>query len=138
MKNMTSFLVGLIFALGLGISGMTKPQVVKGFLDILGNWDYSLILVMIGAIITHSSIYHLTKKRSSPLLDIKFHLPTKKELDKKLIIGAILFGLGWGWVGICPGPALVSIWSGDYRILLFIVSMLAGMLIFKKVDKNIS
>lgn len=137
MKNIISFTVGLIFALGLGLSGMTKPQIVRSFLDIFGEWDASLLGVMIGAIAVHSTFYHLTKHRESPLLDVKFHLPTRKDIDKKLIIGAMLFGLGWGWTGICPGPSLVGIWSGDFRVALFVFSMLLGMFIFKKVEHKL-
>jgi uncharacterized protein len=137
MKNIISFAVGLIFALGLGLSGMTKPQVVRSFLDIFGEWDASLLGVMIGAIAVHATFYHLTKHRTSPLLDVKFHLPTRKDIDKKLITGAILFGLGWGWAGICPGPSLVGVWSGDFRVLLFIASMILGMFIFKKVEHKL-
>jgi uncharacterized membrane protein YedE/YeeE len=138
MKIFVSFLVGFIFALGLGISGMTRPDIVKGFLDIWGNWNPALIGVMAGAIAIHSIAFYLVKHRKSPLFDTQFYLPTKKSIDKKLILGSILFGIGWGWAGICPGPGIVSLMSGQINILIFIVSMIAGMYFFKLIEKRIS
>lgn len=131
MKGLISFVVGLLFALGLGFSGMTQTHVVKGFLDVFGNWDLNLMGVMVGAITVHSIVYHLIKKKESPLFDSKFHLPTKKDLDLRLISGAAIFGLGWGWAGICPGPGIVSLVSGDLNILVFILSMAVSMYAFK-------
>mgnify|MGYP001097270666 CR=1 FL=1 len=135
MRNLISLLVGFVFALGLGLSGMTQVQVVRGFLDITGDWNLSLMGVMIGAIGVHSLLFFVIKKRSAPLLDRKFHLPSKKDVDLRLISGAALFGLGWGWVGICPGPGLVAAVSGQLNILIFVVSMLAGMLIYKIAER---
>jgi uncharacterized membrane protein YedE/YeeE len=137
MKNFISLSVGFIFALGLGFSGMTKTHVVKGFLDVFGKWDYRLIGVMIGAIGVHAISYYLIRKRTSPLLEKDFLVPTNSVVDKKLIIGAVLFGLGWGWAGICPGPGIVSILSGDLSFLYFILSMLVGMKIFQLTDKKL-
>lgn len=137
MKIIIAFIVGLIFALGLGISGMTQTQVVRGFLDVLGNWNYSLLGVMAGAIFVHSILFYFIRKRPTPLLDTKFHLPTRKDLDTRLLIGAALFGLGWGWVGICPGPGIVAMMSGNTNIITFLVSMLIGMAIFKLVENRI-
>lgn len=137
MKNIISFTVGLIFALGLGISGMTKVQVVRGFLDVLGDWNPSLIGVMVGAIIVHSFFFYFIKKRKSPLLDSKFYLPTRKDLDGRLLMGSALFGLGWGWAGICPGPGIVAMTSGNLNIIIFVVSLLAGMILFKSVEHKI-
>lgn len=136
MKNFVSFAVGLLFALGLGFSGMTQTHVVKGFLDIFGDWNMSLMGVMIGAILVHSIAYQLVKKRESPLLDTKFHLPTKKDVDKKLLIGAVLFGIGWGWSGICPGPAIVSLASGQLGVMVFVAAMMAGMYLFRFFEKK--
>ena len=138
MKIIISFVVGLIFALGLGISGMTQTQVVRGFLDVAGDWNYSLVGVMAGAILVHSVLFYFIKKRSSPLLDTKFHLPTRKDLDGRLLGGAAIFGLGWGWAGICPGPGIVAMASGNLHIILFVVSMLVGMGIFKAVENKIT
>jgi uncharacterized membrane protein YedE/YeeE len=137
VKSLIAFIVGLVFALGLGISGMTQVQVVRGFLDITGNWDYSLIGVMAGAILVHSVLFYFIKKKSSPLLDTKFHLPTRKDLDVRLIAGAALFGLGWGWTGICPGPGIVAVTSGNSSILIFVIFMLIGMGIFKLIEDKI-
>jgi uncharacterized protein len=137
LKNLIAFIVGLIFSIGLGYSGMTQPHVVKGFLDVFGDWNYALIGVMGGAIAVHAVVYALVKHRTSPLLDTKFHLPTRKDIDKKLILGAALFGLGWGWAGICPGPGIVSLVSGEKEIFIFIISMIVGMILFKFVEKKI-
>lgn len=137
MKSLVSYIVGLIFALGLGISGMTQTHVVKGFLDIFGEWNYALLGVMGGAVMTHGLFYFLMKHRESPLLDTKFHLPTRRDLDKRLILGAALFGIGWGWGGICPGPGIVGLTSGDLRFVWFIGSMLIGMSLFKLVEKKL-
>jgi uncharacterized membrane protein YedE/YeeE len=131
MRNLISLLVGFIFALGLGLSGMTQVHVVRGFLDITGDWNLNLMGVMIGAICIHALLFFLIKKRSSPILDTRFHLPTKKDLDFHLISGAALFGIGWGWAGICPGPGLVASVSGNVNIIIFVVSMIGGMMIFK-------
>ena len=131
MKNIISFVVGLVFALGLGISGMTKVHVVRGFLDVAGEWSPALMGVMIGAILVHSLLFLFIKKRPSPLLDTKFHLPTRRDLDAKLLLGAAIFGLGWGWTGICPGPGIVASVSGNINIIIFVASMLLGMVIFK-------
>lgn len=136
MKGLVSFTVGLLFAFGLGYSGMTQTHVVKGFLDVFGNWDMKLVGVMIGGIIVHSVVYQILKKRKSPILDSKFYLPTKIDIDKKLIAGAAIFGLGWGWAGICPGPGIVSLVSGDLSMITFIVAMVAGMYVFKFFEKK--
>lgn len=137
MRVVISFVVGLLFALGLGISGMTQTQAVKGFLDITGQWDYSLMGVMGGAILIHSVLFIFIKKRSSPIFDSKFHLPTRKDLDLRLLSGAAIFGLGWGWSGICPGPGLVGLVSGNFHFMIFVASMLVGMAIFKMVESKI-
>jgi uncharacterized membrane protein YedE/YeeE len=127
---------GFIFALGLGISGMTQPHIVRGFLDVFGSWDWRLIGVMGGAIAIHATAYRLILNRPSPILGSKFELPTKKEIDMRLIIGAVLFGLGWGWAGICPGPGLVSIVSGNMAFIYFIGAMLVGMKLFQIFEKR--
>lgn len=137
MKNFIAFIVGLIFAMGLGISGMTQTQVVRGFLDVFGDWNYSLIGVMAGAILVHSILFYFIKKKRSPLLDSKFHLPTRKDLDWRLITGAAIFGIGWGWAGICPGPGIVAMASGNMDIIIFIAFMLVGMGLFKLIENKI-
>ena len=138
MKLYISFMVGLLFALGLGLSGMTQTQVVIGFLDIFGEWNPALLGVMAGAISVHSILYFFIRKKESPLLDTKFHVPTRKDIDKKLLFGAALFGIGWGWVGICPGPGIVASMSGNMHIITFVFSMLVGMILFKMIEKKIT
>jgi uncharacterized membrane protein YedE/YeeE len=136
MRGIIAFLVGLLFALGLGYSGMTQTHIVKGFLDVFGEWNISLIGVMAGAIFVHSIIYHLIRKKQSPFLDTKFYLPIKKDIDKRLLAGAAIFGIGWGWVGICPGPGIVSLASGQISIIVFVGAMVVGMILFKFVEKK--
>lgn len=134
MKNLISFLVGFLFALGLGYSGMTQTHVVKGFLDVLGHWNPTLIGVMVGAIVIHFIVYFFIKKRKSPFLDSKFYLPSKNQVDKRLLGGAAIFGLGWGWAGICPGPGIVSLVAFDPGMITFVLFMLFGMSVFKLID----
>ena len=118
---------GILFGLGLAVSGMTNPAKVVGFLDIAGNWDPSLILVMVAGLGVTVPCFHFILRRQQPLFEQKFFLPTRKDLDGKLIGGAALFGIGWGIAGYCPGPALAAIISLNANVLLFCVAMLAGM-----------
>lgn len=131
-----AILSGVLFSFGLGISGMTKPSKVFGFLDLFGNWDPTLIFVMIGAIAVHLVSYQLIKKMPSPLLATKFQIPSKKEITPALITGAVLFGAGWGLAGYCPGPALVSLATLEFRTLLFVISMIVGMFLFQVLDRQ--
>ena len=138
MKNaFAALVVGFVFAIGLGVSGMTQPQKVVGFLDLFGNWDPSLVFVMMGAIAVHFVSYRLICRRSTPLLDTKWHVPTKTELTPALIVGAVLFGAGWGLAGFCPGPAVTSLASFEPRVFYFVISMLVGMYLFRLVDKKL-
>ncbi|MEN0059646.1 MAG: DUF6691 family protein [Bdellovibrio sp.] len=138
MKNaLAAFAVGFIFSLGLGLSGMTQPQKVIGFLDLFGDWDPSLIFVMLGAIGVHFVTYKLIRRRSSPLLSPTWQVPTKKEITPALVIGSLLFGTGWGLAGFCPGPAITSLASFEMKPLLFVVSMLVGMIFFRILDGKI-
>lgn len=137
MKEAIIFLTGLLFALGLGVSGMTQPHIVKGFLDITGEWNWSLMGVMIGAIAVHAISYRFIRKRPSPILESEFHVPTKSTIDWRLILGAAIFGIGWGWGGICPGPALTDLASGEASILYFVLFMLIGMKMFQLLDAKI-
>jgi len=128
MKLVTALIAGLLFGFGLSISQMVNPQKVLNFLDISGNFDPSLGLVMVGALLVFGSGYHLLiKPKSQPLLAAEYCLPSAKAIDKPLVVGAIIFGLGWGLVGICPGPALANVLSGEIKILGFIAAMLIGM-----------
>lgn len=137
MKTVVSFACGFIFALGLGLSGMTQPSIVKGFLDVTGQWDWQLMGVMIGAISVHALTYRLIMKRTSPILDVQFHVPKKTVISKKLILGAALFGLGWGWAGICPGPAIVALASGKTKIIVFVSSMMLGIKVFQWLEPRL-
>lgn len=139
MKNgLSALVVGFIFALGLGLSGMTQPQKVIGFLDLFGQWDPSLMFVMVGAIAVHMVSYRIIRKRKSPLLSMRWHVPDKRELSPALIIGAVLFGVGWGLAGFCPGPAVTSLASLSLKPFVFVGSMLVGMLIFRAIDKKLN
>ena len=122
-----ALLAGLLFGVGLGLSGMTLPSKVLGFLDVTGHWDPSLMLVMVGAIGVHAALYRVIRRRRSPLFDDVFHVPTSRVLDGKLVGGALLFGVGWGLGGFCPGPALVSLATGHTGPLVFLGAMLLGM-----------
>lgn len=132
MKSaLSSFFIGVLFALGLGLAGMTQPQKVVSFLDIFGNWDPSLVFVMVGAIGVHFVLFKLILKRKTPLFSHTFHMPHKSNLDRKLMIGAALFGLGWGLVGYCPAPALTALASFTLQPFIFVLSMLLGMVAHK-------
>lgn len=130
-NNITSLTVGFLFALGLGISGMTRPEKVIGFLDVVGNWDASLAFVMIGAIAVHAVAYRWIRRRSSPLFSPKFLVPTSKELSPTLIVGSFIFGVGWALAGYCPGPAVTSLASLQTRPFIFVLSMIVGMFAFR-------
>ncbi len=138
MKSaMAALAVGFVFALGLGISGMTQPQKVVGFLDLFGNWDPSLIFVMVGAILVHFVTYKLIRRRTSPLFSVQWHVPTKRDITPALVVGALLFGVGWGLGGFCPGPAMTSLASLEGKPVVFVISMLAGMYLFRLVDSKL-
>ena len=130
-NNLAAFTVALIFALGLGISGMTRPEKVIGFLNVFGKWDLSLAFVMVGAIAVHAVAYRLIRRRNSPLLSSQFYIPTSKELTPSLILGAFIFGVGWALAGYCPGPAITSLSSLELRPIIFVLSMISGMAIFR-------
>lgn len=127
MQALAAFLSGLVFALGLAIGGMTDPNKVVSFLDITGDWDPSLAFVMGGAILLYAPVYHYITKKTRPLLHHTFHLPTRKDIDVRLVAGGIMFGIGWGLGGFCPGPAIVSTASLRGDVLTFVGSMFLGM-----------
>ena len=130
-----SLVSGIIFGIGLVISGMTNPEKVLGFLSITHNWDASLIFVMGGGIITAGPFFYLMRNRQTSSLGNQIDLPKKQKLDKKIIIGASLFGVGWGLVGLCPGPAIAAIATFDPIIIVFLLSMAAGVLVKKNIIK---
>lgn len=128
MQRISEFLIGLSFGLGLMLSGMTDPGKVIGFLDVFGTWDPSLALVMGGAIAVGFFAFALAKKRTHNFFGGVLHLPPSKQIDKSLVIGSLLFGAGWGLAGFCPGPALVSMAAGQVKALVFVLSMIFGMI----------
>ncbi|MBL7543165.1 MAG: YeeE/YedE family protein [Bdellovibrionaceae bacterium] len=130
LKSFVAFIVGFIFSIGLAISRMTQPQKVIGFLNPF-EWDPSLLFVMVGALTVHIISYALIKRRHSPLLDSQWHVPSRKDITMRLLLGSAIFGFGWGLGGFCPGPGVTSLVSGDLRAVLFVLSMLAGMILFK-------
>ena len=135
--NLSALLVGFIFSLGLGLSGMTDPEKIKGFLNIFGSWDPSLIFVMVGAIGVHLLTYQIIRQRKSPLFSTHWHVPQKTEITKSLVIGAVLFGVGWGLAGFCPGPAITSLTTLNSTVWVFVLFMILGMLLFKLIDKEL-
>ena len=131
MFNFVAFLSGLIFGIGLILSRMADPAKVLNFLDFTGYWDPSLAFVMIGAIAVGLFGFSLAKKRPASLLDKPMQLPTATRIDKRLVAGSSLFGVGWGLAGICPGPALVTLSAGVAPALIFVISMLFGMMLYR-------
>jgi uncharacterized membrane protein YedE/YeeE len=125
---LASFACGLIFGAGLLISGMTEPEKVLGFLDIFGAWDATLAFVMAGAVAISSAGFALARRRGAPLFALSFLWPTRRDIDAPLVMGAVVFGVGWGLVGICPGPALVNLAGLSLPIVVFVVAMVVGML----------
>ena len=136
MLNLSSLLAGLVFGLGLIVSGMANPAKVIGFLDVAGRWDPSLALVMAGAIAVGAIAFALARTRTASFLDAPMRLPTDKRIDRRLLAGALVFGVGWGIAGFCPGPALVAIGMGSAKAVVFVVAMLAGMGIFQIAKKR--
>jgi uncharacterized membrane protein YedE/YeeE len=137
MKHrLSEFAVGLIFGIGLIVSGMTDPGKVLGFLDLFGAWDPSLAFVMGGAILVGVFAFALAKKRTSTFLGGALHLPTSRDIDRRLVVGSLAFGVGWGLAGFCPGPAIVSLGMGEPKAAVFVVAMLAGMWLFELAERR--
>jgi uncharacterized membrane protein YedE/YeeE len=135
--NMIIFGCGVLFSIGLCLSGMTQPTKVTGFLNFIGDWDPSLMMVMGGAVTTYFILSRFTLKRSAPVMAPKFMLPTRVDIDGRLIAGAALFGLGWGLVGFCPGPALASLTTLNSSVWIFVVSMTMGMYVYGTLDTRL-
>lgn len=135
MQRITEFVAGLLFGLGLLLSGMSDPGKVLGFLDLLGTWDPSLALVMAGAILVGMLAFTVAKKRTMNFLGGALHLPTANQIDRRLVIGGLLFGAGWGLAGFCPGPSLVSMFSGQPKAAVFVLAMVIGMLLYEAADR---
>ena len=130
MKVLIALVAGLLFGMGLILSGMTDPSKVLGFLDLTGNWDPSLAFVMGGALLVGSLAFPLAAKRAESILGDPMRLPTATQIDRRLVLGGLTFGAGWGLAGYCPGPALASLVQGGVKPLLFFIAMLAGMALF--------
>jgi uncharacterized membrane protein YedE/YeeE len=137
MKQIVSGLIaGLLFGIGLAVSEMMNPAKVVGFLDIFGVWDPTLAFVMGGALLITAPGFWLARKRQRSILGASFHIPTRKDIDTRLLLGASLFGVGWGLAGFCPGPALAALSTAMPDVFLFVGSMLAGMLLFKLTSRR--
>nr|WP_286902886.1 DUF6691 family protein [Halomonas sp. UBA3173] len=134
MKTAAGYAAGLLFGIGLAVSGMTDPARVVGFLDVAGAWDPTLMFVLGGAVITTFIGYRLVFKRSTPLLGGVFQLPTKRELDAKLLGGAALFGIGWGLSGYCPGPAIASLGGLSLPLLAMLATMVLGWFVARRLS----
>jgi uncharacterized protein len=126
MKAFFGYIAGLLFGVGLGLGGMTDPARVLGFLDIFGAWDPTLLFVLGGAVITTFIGYRVVLRQAKPLWGNSFRLPTRHDLDGKLVVGAALFGVGWGLSGYCPGPAFASISNPSYPLIAMLLAMIAG------------
>ncbi|WP_284077770.1 YeeE/YedE family protein [Herbaspirillum aquaticum] len=135
LRKLVALAAGLLFGLGLIVSGMADPAKVLGFLDLAGHWDPSLALVMAGAIAIGMPAFTLARRRSRSLLGAPMQLPTARGIDRRLVLGSVLFGVGWGLAGICPGPALVLLGMGSLKGLAFVMAMLAGMLLFAWIER---
>lgn len=127
MKHVSTFLIGLLFGLGLVISGMSNPEKVLSFLDLFGDWDPSLAFVMGGAVLVSFFGYRWIGRAGKPWFDLKFRFPSTTDIDTRLISGAAFFGIGWGLVGLCPGPAITAVVVEPWALLVFFAAMLGGM-----------
>lgn len=135
MHVLVSGLVGLIFGLGLIVSGMANPAKVLGFLDLAGAWDPSLALVMVGAIAVGALGFALARRRSTSWLGLVMNVPSSRSIDRRLVAGSLAFGVGWGLAGFCPGPALVALGMGQGKAVAFVLAMLAGMALFELFER---
>jgi uncharacterized membrane protein YedE/YeeE len=124
---LSQYAIGVLFGWGLIISGMSNPQKILGFLDLAGNWDPSLMFVMLGAVLVGLGGFYVVSKRTEAFFGGALHIPTRKDITKPLIVGSLIFGAGWGIAGFCPGPALVALGAGHLKALVFVVAMLIGM-----------
>jgi uncharacterized membrane protein YedE/YeeE len=134
-RHAIAFVSGILFAGGLALSGMTRPGKVIGFLDVSGHWDPSLAFVMVGAIAIYATIFWTSRRMTKPLLAEVFAEPAAARIDRRLLLGSAIFGIGWGLAGYCPGPALASLGAGMAQAVYFVVSMTAGMGLARMVDR---
>ncbi|MBL8279081.1 MAG: hypothetical protein JNL93_20465 [Pelomonas sp.] len=136
MGTFIGAIAGLVFGLGLIVSGMVQPDKVLGFLDLAGAWDPSLAFVMGGAIAVGLPAFALARRRRETFLGLQMQLPQSTVVDRRLVVGSLLFGIGWGLAGLCPGPALVVAGAGDVKALGFVAAMLAGMAVFEWLERR--
>ncbi|MBK6006823.1 YeeE/YedE family protein [Ramlibacter ginsenosidimutans] len=129
-----SLLAGALFGVGLIVSGMADPAKVLGFLDLGGAWNPSLAFVMVGAIAVGTLAFAIARKRTLSFLGLPMRLPTERHIDRRLVTGSVLFGVGWGIVGLCPGPALVDLGMGQPKAIIFVIAMVGGMVLFEVVE----
>ena len=126
-RELAALACGVLFGAGLAAAGMTNPAKVLAFLDVLGDWDPTLLVVMGGAVAVATLAYRLAFRRGAPLFEARFSLPTRQDIDRRLVVGALLFGIGWGLFGYCPGPAIAALAHGNPEAFLFVGAMLAGV-----------
>ncbi len=131
MRTLSAFVTGLVFGIGLILAGMTDPAKIQGFLDIFGSWDPSLALVMGGAILVGVFAFARGKKMPRSLLGAPMYVPEPRRVDKRLVLGSLAFGVGWGLGGFCPGPAITWLGTGDAKVAVFVLAMAGGMAIFE-------
>ncbi len=136
MKTLIAFLAGLAFGFGLLVSGMSSPDKVLSFLDLAGAWDSSLAFVMGGAVLTATPLFLLARRRAQPLVGAAYDDPDRLTIDRKLVIGAVLFGLGWGLAGICPGPAVVNLVLAPGKTAAFVIAMVAGIMLSARLRRG--
>ncbi|MBF7730046.1 YeeE/YedE family protein [Pseudomonas sp. N040] len=138
MLKLSAFVSGLVFGLGLLLAGMANPLKVQAFLDLAGQWDPSLALVMASAMGVALLPFTWARQQQRSVLGAPMQLPVKREIDRRLVLGSLLFGVGWGVAGFCPGPALASLLTGHWQVVLFCAAMLAGMLLFERLDRQLN
>ena len=136
MQLLSAFLVGLLFGAGLIVSGMTDPFKVIGFLDVAGPWDPSLALVMAGAVLVGLIAYRIAGRRAAAILGDPMRLPDTVGVDRRLVAGSVVFGIGWGLAGFCPGPALTALGAGYSKAAVFVLAMIAGMTLFEVLERR--
>jgi hypothetical protein len=130
-RGVAAFACGVVFALGLGIAGMTRPEKIQGYLDFVGAWDPTLLFVMASGVGTFSLAYAIARRRPRPACDERFHWPSRLPVDAKTVVGAGIFGVGWALAGFCPGPAITSLVTLQTSVLAFVVGLFAGVLAFQ-------
>ncbi|MBW0435696.1 YeeE/YedE family protein [Leptospira yasudae] len=136
--NLGAFIVGLLFAIGLGISGILQPANIIGFLNVFGNWNPTLLFTMAGAVGIHFITYKLIRKRKTPMLTKDWYIPTRQEITPALIIGSLIFGIGWGLGGYCPTVSVTSLASFETRPFVVFLSVIVGMYLFRFLDKKMN